>query len=90
MSYLIHGNYTAVFAGPLYAALMGNAIVKSLNPSVSIKASIHPLPLSYIELTVASNYNVNLVSNTFKFIIKIKLLNLFVIYFVTTSLNTLT
>ena len=63
MSYLIHGNYTAVFAGPLYATLMGEAVVKSINPSISINAAIHPLPLSYIELTVVSNYNVNLVSN---------------------------
>ena len=62
VKYLIHGNYTAVFAGPLYSMMMGEAVVKSINPAVGIKVTLAPLPFTNQEKVIRNNYNVNLVS----------------------------
>ena len=59
-SFIIHGNYTAIYAGPVASALVGDALVKTINPQASVTARLHPLPLSYSQNVRQSNYNVNL------------------------------
>ena len=60
-SYVIHGNYSALHAGPLYCSIMADTIVKSINPAASIDVKIFPLPNTYKQTTTLSNFNVNLV-----------------------------
>mmetsp|Transcript_14306 Transcript_14306/g.12938 ORF Transcript_14306/g.12938 Transcript_14306/m.12938 type:complete len:404 (-) Transcript_14306:1697-2908(-) len=61
VTYVIHANYTAVFAGPLFQALLGDGIISYINPEASSTIRLHPLPLTKKEDTILSNYNVNLV-----------------------------
>ena len=61
VSYIIHGNYTAVYAGPLYAQFIGDTVLKTINPLGSIKTNIHPLPLTSQQNTIVSNYQTQIV-----------------------------
>ena len=61
VAYLIHGNFTAVFAGPLYAQFVGDTVLKTITSRASIKTNINPLPFTATQNTVISNYQVNIV-----------------------------
>jgi ATP-binding cassette, subfamily A (ABC1), member 3 len=60
-SYVIHGNYSALFSGPLYASILADTVVKSINPKASVTVSINPLPFTYNQETELSNFNVQLI-----------------------------
>ena len=60
-SYVIHGNYSALHSGPLYASIMADTIVKTINPAASISISLFPLPSTYVEKSFLEDFNVNLV-----------------------------
>lgn len=61
VSYVIHGNYSALHAGPLYCSVIANTVLKSISRDASISVDIHPLPNTYHQQVILSNYNVNLV-----------------------------
>ena len=61
VEYLVHGNFTAVYAGPLYAQFVADSVLKTITPKASVRANINPLPLTSIQNTVVSNYQVNIV-----------------------------
>jgi hypothetical protein len=61
VQYIIHGNYTAVHAGPLYSAIMADTVVKSVNPSAKVTVTLDPLPATNSQNIILSNYNSNLV-----------------------------
>jgi ATP-binding cassette, subfamily A (ABC1), member 3 len=60
-SYVIHGNFSALHSGPLYASILADTVVKSISPTASVKVNLNPLPITYHQKTLLSNYNVNLV-----------------------------
>lgn len=60
-SYVIHGNYSAVHAGPLYCSIMADTVLKSISPTASINVELYPLPNTFQQSAILSNYNVNLV-----------------------------
>lgn len=60
VKYLVHANYSAVFAGPLMQKLVLEGVVKDINPQASVKAYIFPLPLTGKENTIRSNWNSSL------------------------------
>jgi len=60
VKYLVHANYSAVFAGPLMQKIVIDGIVKDINPKASVKAYIYPLPLTGKENTIRSNWNSSL------------------------------
>jgi hypothetical protein len=49
---IIHGNYTCQFAGPMYAALVADAVVKSYSAASSISMSMEPLPYTKVRVWV--------------------------------------
>ena len=61
LSYVIHGNYSALHSGPLYASIMADTVLKTINPDASITVSLFPLPNTYTQRARLSNFNVNLV-----------------------------
>lgn len=61
VGYIIHGNYTAMYAGPLYAQFIGDTVLKTVTPLGSIKTNINPLPLTTNQNSVVSNYQTGLV-----------------------------
>lgn len=56
LEYFVHGNYTAAHAGPLYSALYVDAVVRTYDPSFSIKTTLHPLPYTAVQEEVIDNY----------------------------------
>ena len=60
-SYVIHGNYSALHSGPLYASILADTVVKTIDSKASLKVNIFPLPSTYSQKARLSNYNVNLV-----------------------------
>jgi len=52
VDYVVHANYTALHAGPLYAAIVGDAVVKTVNPAASVRTTLFPLPLTAAQNTV--------------------------------------
>ena len=46
LKYVVHTNYTALHAGPLYAAIVGDALVRGVDPRASVRTTLHPLPLT--------------------------------------------
>ena len=61
LKYMLHANFTATHSGPLYSAILGEALTKSIDSSVSIKANLHPLPFTKKEKSIFSSYSVNIV-----------------------------
>ena len=49
---IVHGNFTCQFAGPIYSALLADAVVKQYTPTGSISFAMYPFPLTYSETTV--------------------------------------
>jgi ATP-binding cassette, subfamily A (ABC1), member 3 len=60
-TYVIHGNYSALHAGPLYASILADTVVKTIDSKASVTVNIFPLPSTYSQKARLSNYNVNLV-----------------------------
>ena len=60
-SYVIHGNYSALHSGPLYASIMADTVVKTIDSAASINIKLFPLPNTYNQKARLSNFNVNLV-----------------------------
>jgi ATP-binding cassette, subfamily A (ABC1), member 3 len=60
-TYVIHGNYSALHAGPLYASILADTVVKTIDSKASVTVNIFPLPSTYTQKARLSNYNVNLV-----------------------------
>ena len=61
MNYVFYGNYSALHAGPLYCSVIAKTVLKSISRGASIGVDIHPLPNTYQQQVILSNYNVNLV-----------------------------
>jgi hypothetical protein len=61
LSYLLHGNYSAVHAGPLYQALMADAFTASIDSDATVSVSLHPLPQTGQETSLTDSYNQDLV-----------------------------
>ena len=61
LSYVIHGNYSALHSGPLYASIMADTVLKTIHPAASITVNLFPLPTTYAQRARLSNFNVNLV-----------------------------
>jgi ATP-binding cassette subfamily A (ABC1) protein 3 len=62
VKYVIHSNYTAVHATPLFSALTAAGIINHIDPTTSLKVNIFPLPLTSREDSLVSSYNVDLVA----------------------------
>ena len=60
-SYVIHGNYSALHSGPLYASILADTVVKSISSTASVTVNLNPLPFTFQQQAVLSNFNVNLV-----------------------------
>lgn len=56
LEYVVHGNYTAVHAGPLFSALVAEGALRTLDPSASLQVRIYPLPSTAAEKTTLSNF----------------------------------
>jgi len=61
VDYNIHGNYSALHAGPLYQALMADAVVHSIDPAASVTVSVYPLPYTSLEKSYLTTFNVDLI-----------------------------
>jgi hypothetical protein len=61
LSYFIHPNYTGVHAGPLFSRIVAEGALKQINSGHSLSTSIHPLPSTYRQNEILSNYNVQTV-----------------------------
>mmetsp|Transcript_5406 Transcript_5406/g.5529 ORF Transcript_5406/g.5529 Transcript_5406/m.5529 type:complete len:1838 (-) Transcript_5406:556-6069(-) len=59
IDYIVHGNYTAVHAGPLFNTLMAETYIKSFDSSISISARLHPFPDTQKETKQYSNFNLS-------------------------------
>jgi hypothetical protein len=59
--YMLHANYTATFGAPVYVNLLGEAVAKAIDPTASIKASLHPLPYTTKESSILTSYSTNIV-----------------------------
>jgi len=46
LSYYLYTNYTAVHGGPVFSSLLADTLVKSYDPSYSVKTRLHPLSLT--------------------------------------------
>lgn len=60
VNYAVHSNYSAVFGAPLMQKLVVDGIVRDIDPTASVKASIYPLPLTGKQNTIVSNWNSSL------------------------------
>ena len=61
VNYIIHGNYSALHSGPLYSSVMARTVLQSISSTATLSIDIHPLPNTYQQKVILSNYNVNLV-----------------------------
>ena len=61
VKYVIHGNYSALHSGPLYASIMADTVIKSIDQTASVKVKLNPLPITFYEKAELSNFNVNLI-----------------------------
>jgi hypothetical protein len=61
LSYVIHSNYTALHTGPLYCAILADTVIKTIDTSGSVTINLNPLPDTFKEDKINSNYNINLV-----------------------------
>lgn len=59
VSMFLHGNYTALHAGPVFSTLLAELYAKYYDPEVTIELIIHPFPLTTNEKTVFSNFNLS-------------------------------
>jgi ATP-binding cassette, subfamily A (ABC1), member 3 len=59
ISYVVHGNYTAVHAGPLFNTLMAETYIRSIDPTISVTARLHPFPDTKFEEKQNSNFNLS-------------------------------
>jgi len=57
IQYLVHANFTCLHCGPLFSALMGDALVRSYNSSASLKTRLHPLPQTQEEKTTSTSFS---------------------------------
>ena len=62
IEYVIHANYTAIHAAPVFHMVASNAIARYLNPSSTVQVSLHPLPYTQEESVVSSNFNVSILA----------------------------
>ena len=59
LEYVIHGNYTAVHAIPVFQNIIINGLVASYSPAVTVTGKIHPLPFTKQEAGVQVARNVD-------------------------------
>ena len=59
--YFIHANYSAIHSTPIYQSLMAQAVVATLDNTITIATSIHPLPYTYIQAATLNSYNLEFV-----------------------------
>lgn len=59
IQYIVHGNYTAVHAAPLFNTLMAETYIRSIDPSTTVTARLHPYPDTKFEEKQYSNFNLS-------------------------------
>ena len=62
VGYFLHANYTARHAAPLYQTLFAQGVLRSIDPSASLAASIHPLPYTNFEASTYNSRQVDLIA----------------------------
>lgn len=59
ITYVVHANYTAVHGGPLFNSLMAETYIRSIDPTTSVTARLHPFPDTKLEEKQYSNFNLS-------------------------------
>jgi ATP-binding cassette subfamily A (ABC1) protein 3 len=62
MQYIVHANFTALHASPIYQNWLLNGLVASYSPTVTVTTTLHPLPLTNYQSDLQSAVNVNLIA----------------------------
>lgn len=63
MTYLIHANFTALHAVPVYQNWVLNGLVASYDPSITVATSIHPLPQTAVQKSIDAGRDVDLIAS---------------------------
>jgi hypothetical protein len=61
VNYVVHANYSALHASPLFNTIVSSAIITSIDPTASLTVSLFPLPLTSTQKDIYSNFNIYLV-----------------------------
>jgi ABC-type multidrug transport system ATPase subunit len=61
IDYNIHGNYTALHAGPIFNNILVQGVLRNINPDVTLTNGLYVFPLTSRQETILSNFNVDLI-----------------------------
>jgi ATP-binding cassette subfamily A (ABC1) protein 3 len=61
IGYILHGNFTALHASPVYQNWVLNGLVAAYSPAVTVTTNVHPLPLTNFQKSLDTAANTDLI-----------------------------